>query len=211
MNLQPTLALFRTSRALLLGLAACLGLAALLVWLAPQEQTLGNGIKVVYVHVALVWTGLTALALTGLLGAALLITGQGRLARWAQSAGWVGCAFFAAGLLMSGVAARVNWGGGFWLEPRTVASLRALAVAVIAVGAAGWLQGRRWPGLLYMLPAAFMGWVVPATPLVLHPQNAVWSSPSLGIQGTFVGLFAIFGLAALALVIYFTRPGPTAG
>jgi hypothetical protein len=203
---RSTLATFRTGKVLLAWLAACVALAALLVALAPTERTLGEGIKVVYVHVALSWTGLTGLALTGLLGAALLVTGQRAWAAWAQTTGWVACGFFAAGLAMSLVAARVNWGGVFWQEPRTAASLRALAVAVIALSVAGWLGGRRWAGLLYLLPVALLGWSIQAAPLVLHPQNAVWSSPSAGIRLTFLALFALFSLAALGLVYYLTRP-----
>jgi len=36
-------------------------LGMLVVWLAPAERTLGEGIRWVYVHVALVWAGTLAL------------------------------------------------------------------------------------------------------------------------------------------------------
>ena len=39
-----------------------LGVAAALVIFAPDEKTLGTGIKYVYIHVAMTWTGMTGLA-----------------------------------------------------------------------------------------------------------------------------------------------------
>ena len=63
-----------------------LGLLLLLVlWtvLAPSESRLGNVIKVVYVHGALVWAGLLTFSLAGVLGAGL---GNGLgLALWWQA------------------------------------------------------------------------------------------------------------------------------
>ena len=66
-----------------------LAAVAAIVWLAPEEKTLGPGIKSVYVHVALTWTGMTGLTIAGLLGIGAAITNGGRLSRWAQMAGWV--------------------------------------------------------------------------------------------------------------------------
>ena len=50
-----------------------MALAALLLWLAPAEQTLGSGITSVYVHVALTWTGMTGLIIAAVLGLAPII------------------------------------------------------------------------------------------------------------------------------------------
>ena len=208
MNGQTARAASRAGKAFLAGIAACALAAALLVWLAPEERSLGDGIKVVYVHVALVWTGLTGLALTGLLGLAVLVSGDRRLANLAQTTGWVACTFFAAGLTMSIVAAKVNWGGMFWQEPRTAASLRVLALGVLVLGVAGWLGGGRRQGLLYLLPAGLAVWSFPGTRLVLHPQSAIWSSPSVGIRFTFLALFVVFSLAALQIVAHFARQSP---
>ncbi len=211
LKLHAMLTFFRARAVFLLTLAACALAAALVVWLAPEERTLGAGIKWVYVHVALVWTGLTGLALTGVLGAAWVALGGARFAPWAKTAGWVACAFFAAGLAMSVITARINWGGISWQEPRMAASLRALAAAVIVFGVAGWFGGARWVGALYVLPAVFVALTVPGARLVLHPQNAVMTSTSLGIQAAFLTLFALFGMAALGAVVYFAdRRQPTA-
>jgi hypothetical protein len=192
-----------TSTKWLLAISLALGgLAALVVWLAPDERTLGSGIKVVYVHVALTWVGMSAMAVAGLIGLVGLASSRATWLDWAQSIGWVGAGFFAGGLAMSLVAARVNWGGVFLAEPRAVASLAWLALGVIAFGGAGWLGRSRWAGALYALPLAAMAWSAGRTPMVLHPQSAIWSSPSVGIRLTFVLLFLLGSIAAATIAVH---------
>ena len=60
--------------------AVLLALMALLVWVAPIEQSLGQGIKIVYVHVGLIWAGMLGFALNGLLGLVIAVTGSKKLA-----------------------------------------------------------------------------------------------------------------------------------
>jgi len=178
-------------------------LAGLLLWFAPLERTLGAGIKVVYIHVALIWTGMTGLVLLGVLGLGLLISANQKLQTWTYIIGWVALGFFAAGLGMSLVAARVNWGAVFWQEPRTLAMLRVLAVGVIVQVANSWPVWPRFKGLLSALVAILLVWSILNTSLVLHPQNPAQTSPSLAIRLSFLGLFLLSCLAASWLVLYF--------
>ncbi len=183
-------------------LGVILLLAAALVWLAPLEQSLGAGIKVVYLHVALIWTGMTGLTLAGVFGLGVLISGKRTGQAWTQVIGWVAVAFFAGGIGMSMLAAQINWGAIYWDEPRTVAMSRVLAVAVIVFVVTGWPLAERFKGLLSAGVAAFLAWSVFATPLVLHPENPIRTSPSLLIQFSFFGLFALTSLTAGWLVLY---------
>ncbi|MGD8792025.1 MAG: hypothetical protein PVF47_05680, partial [Anaerolineae bacterium] len=48
-------------------------LLAVWVMLAPADTRLGNVVKLVYVHGALVWSGLFAFTLAGVLGAVALV------------------------------------------------------------------------------------------------------------------------------------------
>ena len=59
-----------STRVFWLAQAMLAALAAATVWLAPAEQTMGEGIRIVYIHVALIWTAMVALAATAVLGAA---------------------------------------------------------------------------------------------------------------------------------------------
>jgi hypothetical protein len=178
-------------------LAGILLLAALVLALAPEEKSLGQGIKVVYVHVALTWTGLTGILLLGLLGLGVLVTGRAAWLKWAQSAGWAALILFGGGFAMSMWAARINWGAVFWDEPRTRMAGNIIALTLIVLLLNAWRTPVRLRGLLALVPAIFTLYWVATTRLVLHPQSPILTSDSRAIQFTFFGLFALFSLAAL--------------
>jgi hypothetical protein len=185
-----------------LGLAGLTLLAALLLWLAPNEKTLGAGIKPVYLHVALTWTGLVGLAAAALAGLVVLLTARAVLERWAHLAGGVGFAFFAAGFGLSMLASQVNWGGIAWTEPRNAAALNTLAAALIAQVVGGWPVPLRVCAALRLLPVVVYGLSVTSAALILHPRNPITTSSALGIQFAFFGLFGLCLLAAGWMVLY---------
>lgn len=180
-------------------------LSLILLWLAPAEETLGNGITSVYIHVALTWSGMAGLLLAGLLGLLMTIFSRPALGSWIYSLAWIALAMFAGGFLMSAVAARVNWGAIFWQEPRTNSALQLLAIGLIVQLLNSWSLPYRLKGLLYLIPAGYLVWSTLFTPLVLHPQNAARSSPSTAIQLVFFGLFGLFVLAGAWLVVALRR------
>ncbi len=185
--------------------AGILVLIVILLWLAPNERILGNGIKVVYVHVALIWVGIAGLILVGLLGFWMLITDKSQLQPWTYTIAWVTLTFFAAGIGMSMLAAQINWGGIFLAEPRYTVTLQVLAIGIIFQVINSWDIPQRFKGLLWMLPAAFYVWSVMQVPLVLHPENPARTSTSLAIRFTFLGLFVLFLLAGAWIVFYLQR------
>mgnify|MGYP001202636691 CR=1 FL=1 len=186
---------------LLLLLAAMV----VVVVVAPVEQTLGSGIKVVYVHVALIWTGMAGMLLNGLVGLALAATGRPLLERWRQAIGWVSLGIFVLGVVVSLWAEQVNWGGILWREPRNLAVFNVTAVAVIVQVLAGWLPQLRGRGFLSLALAAYLLWEIPGTPLVMHPSDPVRTSNSAGIQLTFYSLFVLCGATAVWIVWYSLR------
>ncbi|MCP4421050.1 MAG: hypothetical protein GY805_30940 [Chloroflexi bacterium] len=177
-----------------------LAAAAALLILAPEEATLGRGIRSVYVHVALIWVGMAGFAIAGLLGLTLLIMGKAALFPWMRTIGWVGVGFFAAGLAMSAVASQANWGAVFWQEPRMRSSTTSLAIALIVMLSVGWFPWMRVRGGLVTAVPLIAYWLTARTELILHPDNPIRNSDSVGIQVAFIGLFLLAGLAAGLLV-----------
>lgn len=190
---------------IILGLVAVL--AILIVWRAPEEQTIGEGIRTVYVHVALTWAGEAGLIIAGLAGLRAALGGRRVWQVWAHTIGWVALGVLAAGTAVSLLAEIVNWGGIAWLEPRTVAALQLLAVALIVQIVNSWWLPYRVRGLLNAALAIYLVWQIAVTPLVLHPRNPVSASSSLAIQATFYALFALFAIAEAALIWHW-RPRP---
>ena len=157
-------------------------IAATLLWFAPAEQTLGSGITSVYVHVALTWTGMTGLIIAAVLGLAAALLGRSRLQQWGHVIGWVGLGMFAAGLLMSAVAAGINWGNVFWQEPRFNSALQILAVSLIIQLINDLPLPYRLRGILQALPAATLIRLTMITPLVhtskRDPSRTALRTPS---------------------------------
>lgn len=171
-------------------------LAAMLIWLGPAERTLGDGIRTVYVHVGLIWTGTAVFFVAAILGLIVLATGSNAWLRWMQVSGWVGTGFYAAGVAMSMVASQDNWGAIFLAEPRMAAALNGVAIALIVQIAIWWLP---WMRLRGVLPAALIGllyWLTSRADLVLHPRDPIGTSNATAIQLTFFGLFMLFSLLA---------------
>ncbi len=182
------------------------------VALAPSERTLGQAIKLVYVHVALTWTGLLGFGLAAVLGAYVLLTQRASAARWMAAIADVALAFFGLSVLSSLLAARLTWGGVFWSEPRLQSALSVLAVGVILRVPAAWASTPRAAALAQIGLAAFAGWFLPRTPLVLHPGQAALTTPSPAIAATFLSLWALSALLAAWVVwVVASRRVSTAG
>lgn len=185
----------RPGRAAWLLLAGIVVAFAVVVWIAPNERTLGAGIKTVYVHVALTWTGMLGFAVAGVIGLAVAVSSRPALQAWMKLVGWVALPFYVAGAIMSLVAAQVNWGGVLWAEPRIAATLAGLAGAIGVLALNNWLAWRRAQGLLSLGFAVFLIASISNATLLFHPQNPIGASLSSGIQLTFLSLFALACLA----------------
>ncbi len=181
-------------------LSGLLTSAFFLLYLAPEEATLGTGIRAVYIHVSLTWTGMAGLALAGLLGLAVLISANEKLARLMHTFGWVAFGFYLAGIIMSAIASWVNWGGVFWQEPRMAAALNSLAVATIILILSMWVPVVRIRGFLQAVIPVVITYITYSAPLVLHPDNPIRSSEATGIQVAFVGLFLLCSAIAAWII-----------
>lgn len=177
-------------------------LVAVFLVLAPTERTLGSGIRSVYLHVALIWVGMAGLFLAGLLGVAVVATGQNRLARWMEAVAWVSFLFYTLSGLVSLVAQEVNWGGIAWREPRTAAMVQLVALALIVRVLNSWLPNVRLQGLLNLLVAIALYWSSRTTTLQLHPDDAIGNSTAQGIRLSFFGLTVLLAVVGAWLTLY---------
>lgn len=89
---------------------AIVAMAIALLIVAPDEATIGSGIRIVYIHVALIWTGMLGLLISGGLGTLIIIFPRDRLQEWMLVIGRVSLLVYAAGVGTSLIAEQVNWG-----------------------------------------------------------------------------------------------------
>lgn len=189
------------SRKALWGLLAVVLVAgALIVVFSPAERTLGQVVKIIYVHVALSRAGAVGFVLAALLGLGVLIRPGDRLTWWMRTLGWAGLILFGTGFVVSGAAQIMSWGGLTLSEPRVAAGANVLAVAIIAQIAGMLLSWPRLAALLHILVAGFQLWSTFNTPNVLHPSGAISSSGSAAIHLANNGLLALAVLLGAWLV-----------
>lgn len=165
--------------------------AGVLTAFMPAERTLGETVRVVYIHVALTEAGTLGLYAAGIMGLAVLISGQKTPRLWMQITAGVGLGMLAAGFLVSLVAQQMAWGGIAWQEPRVAAALNVLAVALIVQVLTFWLSNERIRGALNAGLAGFVVWSGLNAQGILHPGAAISTSPSATIRLSFLILVAL--------------------
>jgi hypothetical protein len=177
-------------------------LGVLWALLAPEERSLGAGIRPVYLHVSATWAGVTLLYLVGVWGGvAALLPRVGRVSVWLR-AGWTaGLTAFAAGFALSLVAARVSWGGVFWAEPRVLASIAVVALGLVALAVEPGDRPRRWGPSLWAVAALACYGVLRNADTFVHPERPIRPTTPWSIRGTFFGLYALFLVSASAFAV----------
>lgn len=187
---------FQKARWWLLALVVILQATVLV--LSPNEKTLGWGIKPVYLHVSLTWTGMLLFFGATLLGLILLFTGRQPFASWQRRIFRTALVFYLVGFLISGYASWLNWGGIPWQEPKIQAAVNVLVAGIGAWYLLELLGPLRLKALAGMIPFIFISLGSNSPRMVLHPDNPVTSSP-LGIKTTFLVMFGL----AIVLAVWF--------
>lgn len=181
----------------LLALIVILQTTILIV--SPEEATIGVGIKPVYLHVSLTWTGMIWLLVSAGLGLIILIRPDEGFSNWQRNLFTVAIGLYLAGFLISMYASWLNWGGIPYQEPR----IRA-AINVVVSGIAAWILQdfltKRWlKALMPVIPVIYIFVGGRSPRMVLHPDNPVSTSP-LGIKATFIGMFVLAVLLSFWLL-----------
>ena len=187
-----------TPRHLIVSLAILLGLLTLLLILLPPEQTLGAVIKAVFLHGALVRTGLLLFAIGGLLGLAVLAWERPDLMAWTLAIQETAVLLWIAYALSSMVATKLAWGQWIaWDEPRVRASINVLWFCIVAWLLVRWVDNRYFTGLAN-LAVAIMAWVlIRGASLVRHPFNPIGDSSSSAYGWFFIAMgITVFLIAA---------------
>ncbi len=184
------------------SLVAFTVLLGILVLALPPEQTLGHIIKIVFVHGALVQTGLLTFAAAGIIGAASLIMRREPLDNWCSAAQKSGVIVWSVYILSSVVVTYLAWGIPVaWNEPRV-----RISAIIWATSLAFWLLGRLAQQRLFTaslnIVLAIAAWgLVKSAGILRHPFNPIGSSDS----PVFKTVYAVLGVIMLLMTIQLTR------
>jgi hypothetical protein len=174
---------------LLIGL--CIVLAALVLILMPAEKTIGQVIKIVYLHGALSRAGMLGFVFAGLTGLACLIRSRQALGQWSRALLISGWAFWAAHFIVSMPATRLTWGPWVaWGEPRVTMTLQVLAAGLLVILVTWMLKDMRFAAAANLLFAIAFAVLAVRTGVLRHPLDPIGSSPSALLRSVYLMLLA---------------------
>ena len=172
---------------LLIGL--CAVSAALVLWAIPAEKTIGQVIKIVYLHGALSRAGMVGFAAAGVTGLAYLIRPRPALGQWSRALLISGWCFWVAHFLVSMPATRLTWGPWVaWGEPRVTMTLQILAAGLLVILVTGLLKDLRFAAAANLLFAIAFVVLAARTGVLRHPLDPIGSSPSTMLRLFYLAL-----------------------
>ena len=192
----------RNRRLFLMLFLVCAAAAALILLLMPLEKTLGQVIKIVYLHGALSRAGMLGLMGAGLTGIVFLVTSRPALAGWTRGLLLSGWLFWVAHFIVSMPATRLTWGPWIaWGEPRVNMTLQLIGAGGVVILVSWLVKDPRFTAFAAALLALAVGWMAFRTGVVRHPLDPIGSSPSATLQLVYLALLIPI-VGAMALVAW---------
>jgi hypothetical protein len=168
--------------------------------IGPEEASLGENVRIVYLHGAWVLTAEAVLGLSAATGLFGLLFRHDKLQRWSMALGRTGLIFWIIYLPLSLWAMESNWNGLFLSEPRfRIAVIFAVTGVLLQVGMA--LVGRLpFTALANVLFFCALWITLRQAETVLHPPpSPIFSSGILSLQLFFIGVIFLTMTAAYFL------------
>lgn len=191
----------RLWRAILRGETALAGLMTAAVLgvflLAPTEKTMGDAQRIVYVHVAVAWSGLWAFLLTAGAGLGYLVRRDLTWDEWSQAAAEVGWLCATLTLVTGSLWARTAWGVWWTWEPRLAATFILWAICagylLLRAGLEDPHRKARLAAVLAILGALDLPLVIMATRWFrgIHPASPQMEPAMRAVLVTSVAAFTV--------------------
>lgn len=167
---------------------------------SPLDKTLGDRVRMVYVHGAIIRVVMAILVIAGGLGAAYWVTRRDSVFDWAKAAFNGGLVLWIIYLGTSVVTTLQSWGGIAWFEPRWMVTLQmsGLLPIVFAVGVI--VKNAKLSAALYAIVPIVMMVLLAQARLVLHPLDPIGESGSSAIQLAYVIMLSWWALVGVQVV-----------
>jgi FtsH-binding integral membrane protein len=190
----------------LLRAAVWLAVLVILLVLSPSEQTLGQVVKLVYLHGALVRTGLLAFTAAGILGLIALVTRRDWAIHWGRATGHAALLVWIVYVLSSMVVTYLAWGVAIaWGEPRVRVSAQILIAALAFWVVSLFLRDWRADAALDAVLGALAWILIRGAGVVIHPVDPIGGSSSAAIKAFYAGIVACVILLAGDLTVWLKR------
>jgi heme/copper-type cytochrome/quinol oxidase subunit 4 len=161
----------------------------------PAERTLGENVRLVYLHGAWVWTSLFGFVASAAIGLAGFILNRETLHRWSIALGRSGLVFWLTYLPLSLWTMQLNWNGLFLDEPRWRVAIDFAIAGILIQVAIAIIQRAHWGSLINIAFISALAFALVQTDQVMHPNSPIASSGSVSIQG-FFGILTVLCITA---------------
>ncbi|MDO8670901.1 MAG: hypothetical protein Q7O66_05655 [Dehalococcoidia bacterium] len=169
-------------------LVAMILVLLVIVWASPAEETLGDLVKIVYVHGALIRAAELVFVASGMAGALYLLKKTTLAVRWSWALQRSAFICLLLSFIASLYAMILSWGGINWTEPRFLAVGRILAASAIALTLNYLLPRAKIMAWTSMFMVAVVLFEIATAGLVLHPDNPIGTSPSMATKVYYYGI-----------------------
>jgi len=185
-------------------LLAALGVILfILLWLSPSEQTLGQIVKLVYLHGALVRTAMLLFAISLPVNLVALLGGRSGWLAWGKALIGSALGIWLIHTLFSMITTYAAWGVFIaWFEPRTRFTFTVSAVGLVIVVIVYLVGDDRFSALAFVVLAGLTLGLAPRLGAVQHPFNAIGSSPSDAIRIYYTAIWVVTLLMGILLTIW---------
>ena len=182
--------------------ALLLGLLIALLWFSPAEQTLGQSIKLVYLHGALVRTAIILFVVSVPVNLVALVTKRGSWFAWGKALIFSAVVIWLLHTLFSMITTYATWGVFIaWFEPRTRFTFNLAAVSLIVVLVTQLVNNRIFSSVAFLLLAGLTLMLLPTLGFVQHPLDPIGLSTSGQIRVFYAGISLItLGLGGLLAI-----------
>jgi len=167
-----------------------------LLFLLPPERILGDVIKLVLLHGALVRAGLIAFAIAGLLSVICLVSTNPIWQRWCVAIQIAAILLWLGNVISSSIATKLSWGEWIaWSEPRVWATLHVTWLSLACLMLVLWVNQRIFTALANIIVAGLSWGLIKGATLVRHPFDPLGTSNVILYQLLYVAMVAVLLLA----------------
>ncbi len=184
--------------------AGLLLLLAVLLWLSPAEQTLGQTVKLVYLHGALVRTAMLIFAISLPVNLWALLRRQENWAAWGKAFIWGAVTVWLVHTLFSMVTTYLTWGIAIaWFEPRTRFTFAVAGASLVFIVAAHLVNDTRFSSLVFVLLSGLVLSQLPRLGIIQHPLDPIGTSQSNAIRAFYAAILTISTILGNLLIVWF--------
>jgi len=172
----------KSNRNTILIIALLIIAIAIITKISPAEKTLGDLVKTIYIHAALIWASIIMFSAAGLLGLGFCFSGKDSLYQWSSATEYIAISIWSINFLFSLVLMSLIWGGIAWNEPRTLMSLTILIFSIVLIFARLITASAKVKGFYNFLMSVILWFELVRTNVVIHPAGAISASTSTAIK-----------------------------